>query len=1005
MDIKTFFARVIGPGAYMAIAYKHADREGGMSHRFFKRDDVNDAIDFLNWTYRKTKSDAYFALGTFTEASIADKIDNEGRPKDKLLRTAANVETMAALFCDLDVARPGDGKDPTKTFADERAALTWLLGFCKATGVPEPNIIVKSGYGFHIYWTLAQALTRADWQPLADALKLAMHESGYVGDAQRIADAASILRPPGSINRKGGGIMPVEVKSDRPDYSNQVIYDALKPWIGKGPTTTVVQPSALLGPMPAHLQNSSLPNQVAAAQAGIGTTYKPSSFARLAGKCLQVKQSLATNGATDKRPLWYLGHLSLAAYCEDGDQFVHEISKGHHGYTPAGTDAQFAQAQLEKATKNAGPPRCTSYDTNNPGVCVKCPFFGRVKSPRELGIETNDLPKNFRHEKGWLEANVKVQAEYKWVKILEGEVSLPYLDVLPGNGRALNFTYEFAGKRVPVRCEEHELTGEASAITTLFVKQGVALEKEHADNFRRFIVAWIKHMRRGNEERDEIIRPFGYSVDKDGQRTGLAVGGTLYRPDGTKEHAAGGDPAMNAAYTPHGDASLWRQTYDLVCKDQVALQAIVATAFAAPLLSFTGQSGLIVSAASIGSGAAKSTALKLAHAVWAAKTQLLAINPTHNAVMDRLGKVSVISVNWDEMTWARSKGALVEVVMNVSQGSGKARMDQKLNQREILQWSTMLVVAGNCEMLDLIEAEVKTTDATALRVLEFLCPKVETDPTTVGLGVDIDTLIQRLETNYGHTGAAYAAYIAANLPSVAQWVTDCLKLLRDSWQARNDERLYFAGIASILVGAQIANSMGLTDFDMAGLRELFYGVILKSRAKRAAMVVQNGKHDIEQIYAQFQTDHIGNYLVTKQFIKRGKRPTGWTPNAGVFRVPTMPGVPAYIHLSIEDKMLWVNKVVFMEWCRKKGYTPGAVINDMKQQWGVMEARRVIGAGTNWLAGQLPVLEIPVSDPKMAHLIPMFEKDNEQIKALGLPEQPEYPSSLENLPEAETTEAA
>ena len=65
-----------------------------------------------------------------------------------------------------------------------------------------PTYIISSGHGVHAYFAFAQPLALDQWQPAAAALKRVCALAGLRADPSRTADAASILRPVGTHNRK-----------------------------------------------------------------------------------------------------------------------------------------------------------------------------------------------------------------------------------------------------------------------------------------------------------------------------------------------------------------------------------------------------------------------------------------------------------------------------------------------------------------------------------------------------------------------------------------------------------------------------------------------------------------------------------------------------------------------------------------------------------------------------------------------------------------------------------
>lgn len=110
-----------------------------------------------------------------------------------------------AVYLDLD------GKDFNGSIPD---ALRALVTFVKATGMPPPNLYVHSGRGVHVYWALDKDVPVAEWLPVAKALKAKCTELAFAADPTVTADAARILRCPGTLNRKGSEPIPCRLISD-----------------------------------------------------------------------------------------------------------------------------------------------------------------------------------------------------------------------------------------------------------------------------------------------------------------------------------------------------------------------------------------------------------------------------------------------------------------------------------------------------------------------------------------------------------------------------------------------------------------------------------------------------------------------------------------------------------------------------------------------------------------------------------------------------------------------
>jgi hypothetical protein len=130
----------------------------------------------------------YFACATYT-----------ARPK----RKGENVQAVKAFWVDVDC---GAGKP----YPNKAAGLVAMKAALKTIGLPMP-MIVDSGNGLHLYWPLTADIDRETWQGTARLLKAAVRAAGLHADPTRTADVASILRPPGTYNRKDQA-NPLEVK-------------------------------------------------------------------------------------------------------------------------------------------------------------------------------------------------------------------------------------------------------------------------------------------------------------------------------------------------------------------------------------------------------------------------------------------------------------------------------------------------------------------------------------------------------------------------------------------------------------------------------------------------------------------------------------------------------------------------------------------------------------------------------------------------------------------------
>ena len=70
-------------------------------------------------------------------------------------------------------------------------------------------MLINSGYGIHVYWVLTESVPYVEWLPVAQGLKDMCIQHNLSADNGVTADAARVLRVPGTHNHKRGTQKPV----------------------------------------------------------------------------------------------------------------------------------------------------------------------------------------------------------------------------------------------------------------------------------------------------------------------------------------------------------------------------------------------------------------------------------------------------------------------------------------------------------------------------------------------------------------------------------------------------------------------------------------------------------------------------------------------------------------------------------------------------------------------------------------------------------------------------
>lgn len=201
------------------LAYRHG-ATGGFSHIAVR--DVDHAMD---------ESRRLDAAGGDVYLACAEYLNTDSRK-------AENALGAFAVWADVDC---GDEKAAAgKGYANLSAASAAIKAFCQEVGLPKPTYVVESGGGLQIYWVFLRRLENEAWKSHARSLKALCAAHGFLVDPSRSADIASVMRMPGTSNRKYVPARPVRlIKADAeyldPDYFSQQLRHAL----GRGRPSSV----------------------------------------------------------------------------------------------------------------------------------------------------------------------------------------------------------------------------------------------------------------------------------------------------------------------------------------------------------------------------------------------------------------------------------------------------------------------------------------------------------------------------------------------------------------------------------------------------------------------------------------------------------------------------------------------------------------------------------------------------------------------------------------------
>lgn len=813
-------------------------------------------------------------------------------------RTTDNVKNIKAFWLDIDC---GDGK-PYETQGDGVQA---LKHFCADLGLPKPTL-VNSGRGVHVYWPLKEAITRLQWKSVADRLKVICHERGLHADPARTADAASILRIPGTLNTKGDPPLDVVLMCTGAETS----YEEFKDIVG----------ALEEAPDYARTQINELTKSL------MGN--KQSRFSTIMmkverdGACPQLASAIADQESLEE-PRWRAA-LSIAAHCVDMEEAIHDISSKHPDYSPVAT--------AEKAARIKGPYTCDAFDKIHPGVCGDCPNKGKVTSPIVLGQEI-----------------VAAEPEDNVIQFTPSDVSKPVTYTVP------EYPYPyFRGKTggvyrkaddeddEAVLIYEHDLYvvkrmkdpqhGEVvwmrmhtprdgvkefalpntDLLTTEKLRDklawfGVVAMKKQMEAIMAYIVRFTKELQ-CREGADIMRTQFGWT---DNNRS-FVIGDTEICADGDRYSPPSSYTAPLADYfIPVGSLEEWKKVisiYDMPGLEPMAFGFF--TAFGGPLLKHLNLKGALINMINNQSGTGKTTVIKAMHSVYSHPEEVMLIErDTMNVRLHRLGVMNNIPLGCDEIT-KMHPDAFSDFAYAISQGRGRGRMkaSENVERLNFARWADMVLSSSNASGVDKLKSLKSTPDGELMRIIEYTIPD-----TNVLTKEEADEIFPKLYSNYGHAGRIYVRDLVCNLEERIKEVKDIQLLIDRKIGFTNRERFWSGVAACNIAGAMFARRLGLIDIDV--------GRVFKWLVKEFTQMRQEIKppaSSYASVIGEYWNEQRQNTLVINDEIDK---------RTGVELLPILePRGELTVRMEPDTQKLFLVAKKFREYCSKNQITLKDILN-------------------------------------------------------------------------------
>jgi hypothetical protein len=909
MQTQEFLSAVLPPpgnGYYCGVELKSNRKEHVFVETIAELESVTQAFD-------REGKDTYFAVSTFTEG---------------VGRTAANSACIKCLFADIDC---GEGKPYLSTKEGLAGLSRWLAD----TGFPNP-FVVASGFGLHAYWVFTAHVSVGVWRPLAESFKRASADKGFHIDYSVSADAARVLRVPGTTNRKRATHRRVRVLMDGEEQPFAVYAELLSRW--KEEKAPLGKIDAILDAAPSYAKNTQ-------AHKLEMQEISQSNFDKIVelgdDGCAQINYYIHNASEDGIEPL-FRSVISIAKYCVAGEDRARELGQ-LHPYSLDRTQRKFDSIK--------GPHNCNTFDATHPGTCGGCKHYGKISNPISLGrelkpqqsIQTTPTTEPQQTSFAYPEPPEGYQLSQKGVALSYSDAEgVPRISIVADTPFYISATYDRVGERfVQISYYEHGIekaTVMPLSIATArdesikaFAKIGIVVPNGQEAGFRTYVKVTIAEAKK----KPPLAMPtsLGWQTDDT-----FAFNGHLYSPAGAIPVPMHGFDNIQETMGTRGTLDGWRLVIASVMRlERWDMVSMMALSFGAPLMRFTGLNGLTFHLCGNDSGKGKTLCQRLASSVWGVPDKFRTTpNTSPIAMVNRLGMLGSLPLMVDEITHRGRADAewFPEFLSQMSDGRGKDRMDSQTNseRRNTTTWATLALMTSNKHMLDYLTAEREHgSEGEVRRLLEITFDRdLNLDEVSKSL------LFDTLPVNYGVAGETYAKWLVNNVDTARDVVKATYTELFTNFEAVGDERFWIAGCACILAGVRLASKRyaNIVDIPTGKVAAFLLGVVENMRLETGRM-----KRTPDDVLNEFTKRNYGKLVLVDNRMAR---------IAGIEVAETMDrrdlcgrverGRDGYIHYFIAEKEL-------KAFCSSLSYGYTEFKRDLSKDGPVGFTHRNILAGT------------------------------------------------------------
>jgi hypothetical protein len=932
METTRFLSRALGTEGFYCV-FASRSKDGRRVQKFYSS---IDALIHAGQNFDAEGFDVYFALSTFTEDTS---------------RKVNNAAFMRSFFLDLDCG-------PLKDFPSQVDAISALQQFCRAAKLPRP-MMINSGRGVHVYWTLTEQVPVTAWVQAAERLKQLCVAHKFPADPAVTADIARVLRVPDTHNYKAEPPLPVAIfGTDQPEPVSFAEFTSL---LGVDMAAILKPVSAAVAREFSAVQNNILSNTE--------NSFKQLLQRTNAGKGCEQIRLIITEPMERSEPIWRAG-LSISKFCSDGLKGSYLMSEGHPTYSE--------ESMFEKLEAIKGPYSCVKFDSSRPGVCDKCPLYGQIKNPLAIA----------RHIAEATEEDNIVEVEAPSLSVPNAPTKKYTIPKYPApyfrgaNGGVYYRTKDKDGNPderlvyhndiyVVNRIKDPELgemvvmrlhlpkdgvrefTIALTAVTSkeefrkAMAKEGVAIMR--MDDIMAYTTQWINELQ-ATTSADEAHRQFGW-VDKD--CSAFVLGAQLIFKDRIEYNAPSSTTlGLVDVFKPRGTLEKWKEPMSFYNTPGFELHQLIAlSGLGSVLMHFMPVKAAMMHIHSKDSGFGKTTTQYASLTAWGDPDGLiLHKQDTYNSKMHRAEVYCNIPAAFDEITNMKPM-EMSDLAYQMTGGRQKNRMSSGANTERLRgrPWGLLCTTSANVSLIETVSMSKSMPRAEAMRVLE-----VRADRIFKG-SIDkqkTDLFTTMVMENYGHAGPLFVQYVMNNKEEVVELLHNVQIKIDTAAGLGPENRFWSAFVACSVTAGIIANRIGLLDFDMKVLTPFVVNQVLKPNMAYSADLTA----PIDQVLNDYIHEKWQNILWIKSTQDlRGSHSNG----VDSLIVPeSQPKGQLLARYETDTKKLYILPKPFKEWCGLQQVNYSSVVEELTKNMNAKKTKIRLSKGTHM---NLPPADVLVID--------------------------------------------